>query len=115
MLEKTTRFIMLYDFYQDLLTEKQKKYAELYYQDDLSLGEIAEEFGISRQAVYEHIKRSEMLLEDYESKLKLLAKHEERKEILNDMEQLLNQLQDDSAQGYTEQLREKITLLRRLD
>lgn len=79
-LDKTTRINMLFDFYGPLLTEKQRTFLSCYFHDDLSLGEIAEEFGISRQAVYEHIKRAGATLEDYEIKLKLLAKHEARRE-----------------------------------
>lgn len=56
----------LFEFYSTLLTEKQMNYIELYYGDDLSLGEIAEEYGVSRQAVYDNIKRTEKLLETYE-------------------------------------------------
>jgi len=64
MLEKTTRVNFLYDFYQTLLTEKQQVYMQLYYLDDLSLGEIAEEYGVSRQAVYDNVRRTEAMLED---------------------------------------------------
>ncbi len=111
MLEKTTRFILLYDFYQDLLTEKQKQFAELYFQDDYSLGEIAEEFGITRQAVYEHIKRAETLLEEYELKLQLLLRHEQRLKLIDDLEHLLeNDLTD-----KVNEAKEKITLLKRLE
>ena len=53
LLEKTTRMNFLFDFYQALLTDKQRSYMELYYLDDHSLGEIAESYGVSRQAVYE--------------------------------------------------------------
>ncbi|GBF11642.1 putative DNA-binding protein [Tepidibacillus infernus] len=111
MLEKSTRLILLHDFYQDLLTEKQKQYMELYFQDDFSLGEIAEEFGISRQAVYEHIKRSENLLEEYEGKLQLLAKYEQRTKILEEMEQLIDRQEGE----FLLQLKEKINLLRQID
>jgi len=111
LLKKNTRFILLYDFYQDLLTEKQKQYMTLYFEDDLSLGEIAEEFKISRQAVYEHIKRAATLLEDYEAKLQLLHKYEIRTKTFEEMLQLL--------EGHVEEecrtLAEKITLLKRLD
>lgn len=69
MLEKTTRMNDLYDFYQSLLTPKQRSYMSLYYLDDLSLGEIAEQYGVSRQAVYDNIKRTEQTLEDYEKSL----------------------------------------------
>ncbi|MGG3572065.1 putative DNA-binding protein [Bacillus gobiensis] len=80
-LEKTTRMNYLFDFYQSLLTSKQKSYMSLYYLDDLSLGEIAEEYEVSRQAVYDNIKRTEAMLEQYEEKLLLLKKFQERKEI----------------------------------
>ncbi len=71
-LEKTTRMNYLFDFYQSLLTSKQKSYMSLYYLDDFSLGEIAEEYDVSRQAVYDNIKRTEAMLEQYEEKLLLL-------------------------------------------
>lgn len=48
-----------FEFYAALLTDKQMNYIELYYADDYSLAEIAEEFGVSRQAVYDNIKRTE--------------------------------------------------------
>jgi predicted DNA-binding protein YlxM (UPF0122 family) len=70
-IEKNTRLNALFDFYQPLLTEKQNDYLQLYYGDDFSLGEIAEEFEVSRQAVYDNLKRSTQLLEDYEAKLHL--------------------------------------------
>jgi predicted DNA-binding protein YlxM (UPF0122 family) len=57
----------------------------LYYLDDFSLGEIAEEFEVSRQAVYDNIKRTEAMLEDYEVKLMLLSKFEKRSEIVTQM------------------------------
>jgi uncharacterized protein len=78
MLEKTTRINYLYDFYQSLLTEKQKSYMSLYYLDDYSLGEIADEYEVSRQAVYDNIKRTEAMLEEYEAKLLLFQKFQER-------------------------------------
>ncbi|MCM3759419.1 putative DNA-binding protein [Alkalihalobacillus oceani] len=82
MLDKTLRMNLLYDFYQSLLTQKQRKYMSLYYLDDFSLGEIAEAFEVSRQAVYDNIKRTEAMLEEYEAKLMLLAKFEQRTELL---------------------------------
>ena len=54
----------------------------LYYLDDLSLGEIAEEFDVSRQAVYDNIKRTEAMLEEYEEKLVLLQKFQERQRLV---------------------------------
>ena len=80
MLEKTTRVNLLYDFYGPLLTKKQQNFIELYFQHNLSLGEIAEEFKISRQAVYDLIKRSVTSLEKFENKLGLCTRHMAQKE-----------------------------------
>ncbi|WP_282941765.1 putative DNA-binding protein [Paenibacillus sp. RC67] len=91
-LMKTNRINLLFDFYEKLLTEKQQLFCKLYFHDDYSLGEIAAEFKISRQAVYEHIKRSESVLEDYEIKLQLLAKHEERQQLTQQFDSLLTGL-----------------------
>ncbi|KMM38704.1 putative DNA-binding protein [Guptibacillus hwajinpoensis] len=87
MLEKTMRINSLFDFYQSLLTPKQRNYMALYYLDDYSLGEIAEEFQVSRQAVYDNIKRTEQMIEEYEAKLLLFERYIKRQELL---EQLRN-------------------------
>lgn len=81
-LEKTTRMNYLYDFYQSLLTKKQQSYMALYYLDDFSLGEIAEEYDVSRQAVYDNIKRTEAMLEEYEAKLLLFEKFQQRSTLI---------------------------------
>ena len=67
--------IELYDLYQRLLTEKQQLYFESYYFLDLSLSEIAENYNISRNGVYDQIKRVEQSLYDYEEKLNLYKKY----------------------------------------
>ncbi|ATP39325.1 hypothetical protein CSE16_04310 [Solibacillus sp. R5-41] len=85
LLEKTTRMNFLFDFYQALLTEKQRSYMELYYLDDHSLGEIAESYSISRQAVYDNIRRTEAMLEEYEDKLRLFEKFQQRQQVLKQM------------------------------
>lgn len=91
MLEKTTRMNYLYDFYNSLLTPKQQSYMSLYYLDDYSLGEIGDEYEVSRQAVYDNIKRTEAMLEEYEKKLLLFQKFQERKELLKHFRELLNE------------------------
>lgn len=95
-LVKTTRVNFLFDFYQSLLTDKQRDYMNLYYLEDLSLGEIAEEYNVSRQAVYDNVRRTETMLEDYEQKLKLFSKFQRRLEIIEKMEALI---QDESSQS----------------
>ncbi|AQS59431.1 YlxM family DNA-binding protein [Desulforamulus ferrireducens] len=68
------RINLLYDFYGSLLTERQQKFIELYYGDDLSLGEIAEQYDVTRQAVHDTLKRAEQTLNNYEEKLGLVGK-----------------------------------------
>lgn len=70
-LERTTRVNYLFDFYHSLLTEKQRAYVELYYLEDYSFSEIADTLKVTRQAVYDNLKRTKDLLEDYEANLGL--------------------------------------------
>ena len=72
---KFVELSILYDFYGSLLTNKQQKLFELYYYEDLSLGEISSQLNISRQAVYDNLKRAEKLLNQYEDKLNLVKKY----------------------------------------
>ncbi|RWR14098.1 putative DNA-binding protein [Siminovitchia fortis] len=108
MLEKTTRMNYLYDFYQSLLTPKQRSYMALYYRDDYSLGEIAENYGVSRQAVYDNLKRTEILLEEYEQKLSLFRKFEERRKLIALIRQSMNEHPDDNDKlnRYLDELEE---------
>ena len=73
-MDKREELIELYDLYYSLLTDKQKEYFENYYFMDLSLTEIAENFEISRNAVFDQLKRVSAILYDYEDKLKLMDK-----------------------------------------
>jgi len=74
MEEKTLQNTMLFDFYGDLLTDKQKEYFDLYHNEDLSLSEIAEREGISKQGVYDIVSRAEKTLVNIEKKTSLLKK-----------------------------------------
>jgi uncharacterized protein len=108
-LEKTNRVNLLFDFYELLLTEKQQTFLKYYFHDDFSLGEIAAEFEISRQAVYEHIKRAEQMLEVYEQKLGLLGKQQKASEELTRLEKLLG-----DSMLSSEQKEEASSIIRRL-
>ena len=79
-MEKKERLNLLYDFYGELLNENQRTVFEDYIENDLSLSEIAEEKGISRQGVHDMIKRLEKTLEGYENKLHLLQRFQDIKE-----------------------------------
>lgn len=79
-IQRTLEINTLFDFYGPLLTKKQQEYMQLYYRDDFSLGEIAEEFDVSRQAVYDNVKRSEIALNDYEEILHLAHDFKKRED-----------------------------------
>ncbi len=85
-LEKKQRVNLLMDCYSDLLTEKQQTYLEYYYQEDYSLSEIAQILDVSRNAVFDNLKKAVHSLENYEEKLQLLEKHQKRLEIIDDLE-----------------------------
>lgn len=99
-LEKTKRVNDLIDFYGVLLTENQLNILELYYMEDLSLKEIAEELGVSRNAIHDSLKRSINILEEYDSKLNLLQKDEIKNELL----QRIDELNKDQIKEYISKL-----------
>lgn len=86
-LEKTNHIILLIDMYGDLLTEKQQNYLAMYYEEDLSLAEIADILDVSRNAVHDQIKRAILALEGYETKLGLIQKHQERLKLIEKIEE----------------------------
>ena len=95
--EKREEIIELYDTYGLLLTDKQKAYFESYYFDDLSITEIASNLGVSRNAVFDQLKRVSQILLDYEEKLKLVRKTDEIKKLSLDealKEEILNILKE---------------------
>ena len=76
--EKDLSLSLYYDFYGEFLTEKQAKLFKLYYNDDYSLAEIAQECGISRQGVLDTLKRAQAKLKDMEGTLGLVANSKEK-------------------------------------
>lgn len=72
---KPLEMSLLFDFYGETLTEKQRELFDLYYNEDLSLAEIAEHAGITRQGVRDSIKRAEHALHEMEQKLGLVARY----------------------------------------
>ena len=87
--EQRMRLSKLFAMYGGLLTEKQFQCLSFYFDDDLSLSEIADEMDVSRQAVYDLLKRVEQTLEKYECKLGLLAKKEEQEANLKQVIEML--------------------------
>lgn len=96
--------------YDDLLTDKQKEYITLYYSEDYSLGEISELKNISRQAVFDNIKRTENILTTYESKLNLKEQFDQRSSVLKDLQRHV-----DNSYQHDEKLIKLIRKLNNLD
>ena len=100
-MEKIVEQGLLYDFYGELLTKHQRQIYEGIVYDNLSLGEIAQEEGISRQAVHDIVKRCDKSLQDYEEKLQLVAKFERIKDKVSRINKLSEQYENDELQDKT--------------
>ena len=98
---KELGFVMLLDCYGDLLTAHQRNIMELYYCEDLSLAEIGQPLGITRQGVRALIKRSEAILLNYEDKLKFAER-------LANMRECLDSISDAAQYVTSEDIRRKI-------
>ncbi len=90
-MEKIVEQGLLYDFYGELLTDHQRQIYEACVYDNLSLGEIAQDRGISRQGVHDLIKRCDKILQNYEDKLHLISKFISVKETVARIESITNQ------------------------
>lgn len=88
--DKTLRMSLLYDFFGDLLTEKQKEYFNLHYNEDLSLSEIAETAGISRQGARDIIVRAENQLMEMEEKTGIVRRFSEMQRDLAALQKAAN-------------------------
>ena len=84
-LEKSLEISLLNDFYGKLLTQKQQDILVEYYYNNMSLAEVAENFGITRQAVLDSLKKSEKQLKNFELVLGLASKHKQMKEHIEDL------------------------------
>lgn len=98
----------LYAYYGSLLTKGQQSYFEDYYYNDLSLGEIADNHDVSRQAVYDNLRRSSKSLEKYESKLHMQADYNKIEDNLEEIQKLMNQNQDKKAKEKIQKLLNKM-------
>ena len=90
-LEKTIRMNILFSFYGELLTPKQSQHMSEYYEEDHTLAEIADNHEVSRQAIYDSIKRAEDALINYEDKLKFVEEFENRKQALKIIRKYVNE------------------------
>ncbi len=87
-LEEVVELSLLYDFYGELLSDNAKRVFEGYVLEDMSLSELSEETGISRQGIYDTVSRSVNKLRTYEDKLKLVEKFENMKREVDEIKTL---------------------------
>ena len=111
-MEERFEISILLDFYGELLTDKQKDIMNIYYNEDLSLGEIAELNNTSRQAIYDIIKRCQKLLLDYEKKLELKKKSDTlnhvKKSICEKCNFIKDKINDDEILKYIDEIEKDI-------
>lgn len=108
-MDKIYEQTMLFDFYGELLTEHQRRIYEDVVYHDMSLGEIAEEQGISRQGVHDLVKRCNKILQDYENRLHLVERFARARETVGRIEQLTVDSEADTAR-----IRENLIRIRKL-
>ena len=94
MKNQAYRMAMLYDFYGDLLTDRQKEFYDLYYNEDLSLAEIAENYGITRQGVRDVFVRAEAYLTEIEDKTGLIRRFHTMQSQLREIADCIRQVTD---------------------
>ncbi|MBP3272339.1 MAG: putative DNA-binding protein [Ruminococcus sp.] len=116
-IDKNLHMGILLDIYGELLTERQYEMMSMYFHDDLSLSEIAEQYDISRQGVHDAIKRGEESLVNYDSVLKLAEMQEKQKEQLLEFKaQALEALDECRKVSFGKNIADKvIALLENLD
>lgn len=103
---------LLFDYYGGLLTEKQQTYFDLYYNQDLSLGEIAEQEGISRQGVHDAISRTEAILRDMERSVGCVARAQSLREAFSRIQtaaEALLQNEDPTVRQHAERILAALT------
>lgn len=100
MKNQTYRMTMLFDFYGELLTARQKEFFDLYYNEDLSLSEIAENAGISRQGVRDVIVRAETAMQEIEDKTNLIRRFEQVRAHLDTIESAATELKTINRRRY---------------
>ena len=95
---EATELIMLYDYYGDLLTDRQRECFDLRYNQDMSLGEIGEELGISRQGVYDNLSRTEQQLRNMEQKTGCVRRDLECRKAIQSVYEAAQQLRSNGDQ-----------------
>ena len=109
MKNQAYRMALLFDFYGDMLTERQREFYDLYYNEDLSLSEIAENYGISRQGVRDVIVRAEAALTELEDKTGIIRRFHAMQDKLKALQSDLDAIAQRNAQLYQDNEIEALT------
>ena len=120
MKNQAYRMALLYDFYGDMLTDRQKEFYDLYYNEDLSLAEIAENYGITRQGVRDVIVRAEAILTELEDKTGIIKRFHRMQTQFGEIERSLDGIckrnedrwQDDTLEALCLQIRQVLSDLK---
>ena len=120
MKNQAYRMALLYDFYGDMLTDRQKEFYDLYYNEDLSLAEIAENYGSTRQGVRDVIVRAEAILTELEDKTGIIKRFHKMQEQFAQMETAVDAIaarnderwQDDEVETLCNQLKGVLSQLK---
>jgi len=107
-MNKSFKTVLELDFYGNLLTPRMRDLLEMYIFDDLSLGEIADSEGISRQGVHDSIKRAIKQLDEYEAKLQLIERFKKERSYIDEIIKLLDSGDIDAAKSTLINLREQV-------
>lgn len=107
-MDKKIEISMLWQIYGALLTEKQKEYIDYYYNEDLSLAEIAQNDGITRQGVRDIIKKGEKKLFEYEEKLLFMKKTMNQEKQIENILAQLNEIHEDSSDEKVNNILEEV-------
>ncbi|WP_297233325.1 YlxM family DNA-binding protein [uncultured Flavonifractor sp.] len=100
MKNQAYRMALLYDFYGDMLTDRQKEFYDLYYNEDLSLAEIAENYGITRQGVRDVIVRAEAILTELEDKTGIIKRFHRMQQQFLEVEEAVNAIAQRNEQRW---------------
>ena len=115
MKKDTVYLTMLLDYYGELLTDKQREYFDLHYNQDYTLSEIGEMNGISRQGVWEIVRRAETAMRDIDERTGLIARRRERREALKTITAALTPLTEHPDAVVSDAARRSLDALKDLD
>lgn len=109
MKNQAYRMSMLYDFYGELLTPRQREFFDLYYNEDLSLAEIAENNGITRQGVRDVIVRAENAMQEVEDKTGIIKRFQSQRALLDEITAAAAQIKERNALQYFDPVISELT------